>query len=841
MALSDFSHVIKAYMALLSLPLPPLLDLTTGATGHVKIRTVEHKFSPDAAPSGTDPKNNPVFGSKYRSKKNEKVLANPYGLPLFKFKKGVEVPLVFTNRTGFSWDMHWHGLNTTADIDGATEVVSFGAATKIGEIFNLTIPPITNNSALLWVHAHPMFYSSRLIYGGVIGAVLIEDDESVRITEKFIYGDNHIVLIYQDADLHSDGSLDSSSVYADGLRSCFGLINGVSCVNWYARESVPFVNKLQQVSGSNLIKIDVLNGTSSFRILYLGVIDKHKKVQPFYLIQSDTGFRAPEQLKIVALAPANRISILIDLDQFEDNEAELFFYDFDLTEVFDIELVDDILTAKVPFGPDQTPNPTPIPGSSDLTYPVVPEIPQITEPVPLGNRVLPKKFGARGFLRLSQEKCRRSLSLERTLRKIHKLVFGSACGIHSSPIDYLSLLNPKYFYNLPDVKSAALRRFILFPDDSENAGPRGATEFIDGANRVVVDLWNSDELDLEYALIQYQESPNNWKPKLLPGVLFKIFQDDPRYINYAMSANDKLTVQLYTKTIEYGDESPPFASVDIIYPPTDKPLNINQWIDLVNSTFAQTIIRGVPLSDLLQLDWTFYPYQVAALSDQITILKSVLMKLTNNSLFYIRLKGSWALLQFFGKPIAADMAMAPTGSSYPDNFNMNIQMIYPQWATSDPDNPIFTFDNTVELIVKPQSTYMGPVDGFENDNLMNFSVKKDSTEKWIYYNRDTQDSHPLHFHLTSGFVDPLDPQNKVLTRENSSSLLPRTYSMDTYSIGSQTQLSFYLKFLNYISAQSALEPPLKYLGYMYHCHYLTHHDMSMMGQYFVYEKREDFF
>ena len=44
--------------------------------------------------------------------------------------------------------------------------------------------------------------------------------------------------------------------------------------------------------------------------------------------------------------------------------------------------------------------------------------------------------------------------------------------------------------------------------------------------------------------------------------------------------------------------------------------------------------------------------------------------------------------------------------------------------------------------------YKGFVDGYLNDNYMNFSVKKNNSEKWYYFNMDFQDSHPFHFHLT---------------------------------------------------------------------------------------------
>jgi FtsP/CotA-like multicopper oxidase with cupredoxin domain len=172
---------------------------------------------------------------------------------------------------------------------------------------------------------------------------------------------------------------------------------------------------------------------------------------------------------------------------------------------------------------------------------------------------------------------------------------------------------------------------------------------------------------------------------------------------------------------------------------------------------------------------------------------------------------------------------------YPNNYNMNIQQIFPAYATSDPNNPITSPDGTAELIIAPHTTYFGPVDGFQNDNLMNFSVGYNKTEKWYYHNLDTQDTHPFHFHLTSGFVDCFDEVNSQCLLKNDNYFANYLYSRDTYGIGSQQSLAFYLKFINYISEEGALVPPVRNLGYMYHCHYMTHHDMNMMGQYYVHK------
>jgi FtsP/CotA-like multicopper oxidase with cupredoxin domain len=135
--------------------------------------------------------------------------------------------------------------------------------------------------------------------------------------------------------------------------------------------------------------------------------------------------------------------------------------------------------------------------------------------------------------------------------------------------------------------------------------------------------------------------------------------------------------------------------------------------------------------------------------------------------------------------------------------------------------------------------FKGFIDGFQNDGLMNFSVKLNSSEKWVYYNMDSQDTHPFHFHLTSGFCSPNDPFNSLdLVDPYCNTPNPYAYSKDIYAIGSQTQLAWYLKFVDYASTYASR---IKHLGFMYHCHYMVHHDMMMMGQYYVYENKSDFF
>ena len=169
------------------LPQPNLIDLTNFNNKDsviIEIINTTHKFAPDALESGSDSKNAPIFGS-IAYVNATKISETTFGLPFFRFKRGTTPHIKFINKTGYSFDLHWHGLNTTADIDGASTEVQFGVDTKIGTTLDLQFPIINNNSALLWFHAHPMFIAAAFLYTGVYGLLQIVDEISSPITNRF--------------------------------------------------------------------------------------------------------------------------------------------------------------------------------------------------------------------------------------------------------------------------------------------------------------------------------------------------------------------------------------------------------------------------------------------------------------------------------------------------------------------------------------------------------------------------------------------------------------------------------------------------------------------------------
>lgn len=939
---------------------PPLLDFSRLKSGDncdnvkIVIHNTQHKFATDAEYSGANIKKHPIFGSQVFINGKE-FSKSSYGLPFIRFAQGTNPKITYENKTPFTFNIHYHGLNTVGSVDGTSMEVVFGHSTLLGSEVTFQFPKITNNQSLLWFHSHNMFVSMELIYAGIIGLLQITDKKTEWLTNHFEYGNNQILLAALDMDLTNRGTQTFANLVADENRSCFAVINGQSCVNWYSdpnQTQVPFVNMLYHKTNRNLVKIDILNASLNWRVFHLGVCDEDNHIKSFYLVQTDSGLMNPTELKMVFVPVASRLAIIVDLKQFKNHTAYLFFYNYDLTEVlgsmptFPNQPNNSTITATVPDlskSTNPTPYPTPIPDPNqqnqqdnftNLKYPTVPLIAQTEQILENGSIKVPdgRKQRIKPFLKIILNKRHHTLSLNNVITDIRKTIFGSgvgnedheqhtsqltktcpnACGFEYDPkYNYLSFLNPNYYYNLPSFSdSLPTRNILLFFETGINAiaggNPNGTTEYINSANRIMADLWNSAELDLASALQQYSLAPNNYKPSVLPTSKFRIYKTNDRYSNTAMISNDTLTIQFFSSAIAYGDLSTaPLSTVTVIFPPTPQPtsLNLQEWINLVNLTFSQTTVTigssQVNLSSLIQCDWSFFPYALDFLYQKTVYVKSAVIKTRNGSQYYIRFLGRWPMLQFFGKPLTGSTLDPSTGgliaqlrnkqktqliayhnklvkdmpsgltafqekqcrqitqsnqSSHPPVqsnrslytrcdeearygiLDAEIQQIFPFYATSDPNTqlPIACMRRDAELIINPQSTYIGLYDGYLNDNLKSFSVKLKSSEIWIYTNGDCADAHSLHFHLTSGYASPLSNYNSPGLLSCKRTFAPLIYPRDIYQVGPQEVVAFFLTWPHYSSYDQTSSPKINGIGGVIHCHFLQHNDAnSMIIQYFV--------
>lgn len=880
------------------------------------IYNAKHKFSPDADFSGVDEMKAPIFGSKVYIN-GKRFTKSTFGLPFIRFPQGSKPKITYDNQTLYTTNIHYHGLDIPANLDGVSMEVVFGLNTSLGRTPTFQFPEIVNNQCMLFYHSHNMFVSIELIVAGILGILDITDKPTKWLTKKFEYGDNHLSLAAIDMDFTDKGIQTRNNLIKGDSRSCFTVINGISCVNWYKDRSAPFVNPMYHTSSKNLIKIDMVNGTANWRVYYIGVCDSDRHVKYFHQIQSDGGLMNPTKLTILTIPVAGRVSILVDLNDFKHNIAHVFFYDFDLTEIFESTQTfpnqpnNPSITGTIPDleVSNPTPFPNPIPGDvSKLNYPIVAKIPQVEQVLRNGGIIPPKEYGIKVFLRIEMKKHDNGNryehhKLSHVITDIRKTVFGlnnyktlkslsAFSGLeYKDTINYINFLNPDYYYNLPKIDQDTPKRNIaLFSEIDTNAypkNPNGTTEYVLGAARIMNDLWNSQELDLDWAIQQYNLSPNNFKPSVLPTSKFRIFETNDKYSNYAAISNSILKVQVFDQPIAYGVfDQEPLNEVTINITPTKAChlMNIQEWLDLINGTFDKTniIINGqvVNLNTILTCDWSFFPYAIKFEYAKTIYIKSAVIKTTNASKYYVRLLGRWPLLQFFGKPMTGSSAVPFPGDVIHnrrlkimkkhnitnDKMNNNacncnidvydnpalyircdefkkfgtldaeIQHLFPFYATSKEviQLPIACMVRNAELIICPESTYIGLYDGYQNDNLSSFSVYLRSSETWIYNNLDTSDSHSLHFHLTQSFASTQSENTSTGLLSSRRDYDPLTYSRDVYQIGPQQVVSFNLTWPHYPSTDTTVSPNIPCISGVLHCHLLVHNDLnSMMCSYYV--------
>jgi FtsP/CotA-like multicopper oxidase with cupredoxin domain len=767
--------------------------------GFIEVKPVDHRYAQNAEVTQSLSFDKiQVFEAKYYKKNNKctKPKLTGFALPIIKIKRGQIADFYIKNCTKQSFNIHPHGLNDNSFVDGASAEVRFGPGTPFDPYFHYKFK-VTNNSANIWLHMHPMFGTSPYVYGGAATFLIIEDKYSDKLNPYF-ENTNNIHLILQNSDFNDQGVLDNKNLYKGQWRGDYNVVNGQITINWNDNNNKYTQLLTHNVFKNNLVMISFLHGGSTFRMNYVGLKDKHGNILSFYLVQVDGGYRYPVKVNRLAIAAGERYKILIDLKDVKDSYLELFYYNFDLTENNGIVLENGCL--KNPVG-------------------------NKLEPANCGILNKPKKFKKLSFLRL-YNKSTNIVDINKVIDIIHSIVL-KPCYLNKKipETNYLKYLNPDYYYNLPTNFCAPMRQMMFWGINGKTS-INSATEYFNGQNRIFFDMWNSKEFKLWK---KYKNTPK--RNKYLPSCRFKIFEDLP-FMNYQRILNDKLEVII-------GDEMK-----TIIFPHTPKLLSIEGFKNLVNAAFKKVKFSSLQntLDKYLSYDWIENRYEVPYVSSKTPKqqyrcpagVNTILIINKNKLDKEIILQGNWSLLNFFGKPLGARMV---------PNKDPNYKMIPEPAGGSVSGNPEPLVNGKLTLKIKPNDVFQGYVDGFLNDAFLNFSVKKDSTETWTYNNLDNQGTHPLHFHMTQGYWNN---NNTKIESNCVKCLCPKikpyqyNYAKDIYPVPPQQSLSFLLKFPNHSSECEGKDVKLKgykkNLGYMYHCHYITHHDMNMMGQFFVYEK-----
>lgn len=229
----------------------------------------------------------------------------PFLGPLVKLRAGEAVRLNVTSTLGQKIALHWHGLALPPAMDG-------GPHQAIGQ--NETWSPeftVANRAGTYWFHAHAHGKTGLHVWGGMAGAIRVEDEEEAALPLPRTYGEDDFLLILQDRTFDDKGQMPYNLTVHDkmaGLQGDTMLVNGQIAPE--LRVTVP------------RIRLRILNGANG-SIYRLHFADGRSFAQ----IASDGGLlAAPVQMTESWLAPGERGEYILDLSDGEATllRAELF-------------------------------------------------------------------------------------------------------------------------------------------------------------------------------------------------------------------------------------------------------------------------------------------------------------------------------------------------------------------------------------------------------------------------------------------------------------------------------------------------------------------------------------
>jgi FtsP/CotA-like multicopper oxidase with cupredoxin domain len=202
----------------------------------------------------------------------------------------------FENGLTESSNIHWHGLQTPADMDGHPSDV-----TQPGGNFTYSFP-VTSRAGMYWYHPHPDHATAKQAYLGLAGLFKVTDTEEQAL--NLPSGDFEIPLVIQDKLLKNTSALSYAPSGIDIMNGLLGdhiLVNGVHA---------PFQNV-----ASKTYRFRILNGSNG-RIYNMALTNGTS----FIVIGSDGGLLAtPEIASNIMLSPGERVDVLVDFSGLELN------------------------------------------------------------------------------------------------------------------------------------------------------------------------------------------------------------------------------------------------------------------------------------------------------------------------------------------------------------------------------------------------------------------------------------------------------------------------------------------------------------------------------------------
>lgn len=225
-------------------------------------------------------------------------LKNTYIGPIFRFKKGQKVRIIFYNQIPDKTIVHWHGLHVPQEADGHPRFVIKKGQRYVYEF------EIKNRAGTYWFHPHPHGRTGPQVYMGLAGLLLITDEEENSLPlprEEF-----DVPIVIQDRTFNSRNQL----IYLTGgmMERMTGFLGEQVLVNGQPDFTL-------NVSTS-VYRLRVLNGSNS-RIYKLA----WSNGMPLTVIGTDGGLlENPITKNYIMLGPAERVDLWVDFTNFNPGD-----------------------------------------------------------------------------------------------------------------------------------------------------------------------------------------------------------------------------------------------------------------------------------------------------------------------------------------------------------------------------------------------------------------------------------------------------------------------------------------------------------------------------------------
>lgn len=208
--------------------------------------------------------------------------------PTIRVNREVNASINFQNNLSEKSNIHWHGLNIPANMDGNPEDV-----VNPGSSFNYQFK-INQRAGLSWYHPHPHGATARQAFQGLAGLFIINDAEETAL--NLPSGTYEIPLVIQDKRLSSSGITYNPSMgeVMSGFMGETILVNG---------EGSPFAEVT-----TRFYRLRMLNGSNA-RIYNLALSNNADLI----IIGNDGGLlKNPSTVKNILLAPGERLDVLVN-------------------------------------------------------------------------------------------------------------------------------------------------------------------------------------------------------------------------------------------------------------------------------------------------------------------------------------------------------------------------------------------------------------------------------------------------------------------------------------------------------------------------------------------------